>query len=175
MRFLPVLLALMLAASPAGAVWGPSFGAQMLNPEEGPRWTGWEAGLAAFGPEGQGFWHFAYGEARDGATDTTLSTIAGRLNFRLVGQSSYHVYGGVRFGRDELSGGVTKKAWTWGVQAGILLCPIRLGEANPRSHRAPTKGPATAKSFDIGIEGGYRMGPEVFKGPDARVFILLTL
>ncbi len=171
-------LALLLAASPAGAVWGPAGGGQVFQPDQAgaTRLLGWEAGLVAFGPEGQGFWQFAYGQMKDAKKTSTLTTMAGRLNFRLIGHKGYMVYGGPGIERDTLKAGGTRKAWVGRVQAGVLICPARLMAPDVLpTPTAPPTGPDAAKSLDVGVEAGYRRGPTGFTGFDARVYLLLTL
>ena len=171
-------LVLLLAASSAGAVWGPAVGGQIFQPDQtgATRLMGWEAGLVAFGPEGQGFWQFAYGQMKDAKKTATLTTMAGRLNFRLIGRKGYMVYWGPGIDRDTLKAGGTKKAWVGRVQAGVLISPARLmAPAVPSSTTARPTGPDAAKSIDVGLEGGYRRGPAGFTGFDARVYLLLTL
>lgn len=174
-----LVLALLSAATPAAAVWGPTLGGQYLKPSQAgaKALTGWEAGLAAFGPEGQGFWHFAYGQAR-GDAGMILTTMAGRLNFSLVGRESLMIYAGPGFGYDSIKAGTKRKAWIGRVQAGILVCPVRTAQAKEDARpnpNAPPPGPHTAGALDIGLEGGWRFGPEGFAGGDARAYLLLTI
>jgi hypothetical protein len=177
------LLALLVsAAGPAGAVWGPTVGGQYFQPAEAgaQRLLGWEVGLAAFGPETQGFWNFAYGQAKDPDKAFTMTTIAARLNFRLWGGKSAFLYGGGGIARDQVRDGVHRTAWVECVQAGILVNPGGLVSSSsaPRNVQDGTSssaGPGTAKTVNIGIEGGYRLGPKGFGGADARVFLLLAL
>jgi hypothetical protein len=194
---------LLVAAAPAGASFGPSFGGQGFQPREdgASRITGWEVGLAAFGPQGQGFWHFGYGRAANKEGTVRLTSMAGRLSFRIAGGQAVYLYAGGGFARDERKAEVVRKAWLGSVHAGILMNPARFVEAcwsnfpcfpcltgsnttdcatclqQRNSQRSGADlGPGSPRSLNIGIDGGLRFaGPKGFNGYDARAFVLIVL
>lgn len=173
---------LLLLAAPAGASsWGPTAGGLFIQPSrEGAKpLIGWEAGLALFGPQGEGFWHFTYAQAKRGADDAKLTALAARLNFRLLSRKGLMLYAGPGIHRESLEAPGAGRLWRWveRLQAGLLVAPARMHDDLQRapSMTPPPTGPEAPKTLGLGIEGGYRWGAVGFRGWDARAFLLYSL
>src|SRR5688572_1463049 len=120
------LLIVSLLPMPAGAVWGPYGGIARLEPEHAPAgaFDGFEAGILAFGPEGEGFWQAAFGRLDQDPGAARVTRVAARLNFAILASAAGVFYAGPAGARNWLTDPAgNRTVWSYGAQAGLLVSP----------------------------------------------------
>lgn len=204
MRRALLLVCSLFASVPARAMWGPFAGVTRVDLRRGGPGVldGWCAGLAAFGPRGEGFWQWAGGRARTPAGDVRLEWAEARLNFRLVGGRVGMLYGGPSGALDWLRrAGGRERRFVAGAQGGLLLDPSGIFGWAPggglcwscvfapngqdcaacRQRQAyaaatvPTAGTAgSGGPIFVGAEAGWRQAKSPYGGPEYRAFMVLA-
>ncbi len=170
---------LLLGAAPAGAVWGPFGGVARLESEDAAAgvFDGFEAGIVAFGPDGEGFWQAAFGRLDQAPGAGRITRVAARLNFTVLANSAAVFYVGPMGARNWLvEPAGERKHWSYGAQGGMLLS---LGDVwrRLRSARglsaAPAKVGVATGSFLLGAEAGWTQAPAPLQGLEFRGFATL--
>ncbi len=175
------LLIASLLPMTAGAVWGPFGGVARLEPEHAAAgvFTGFEAGILAFGPEGEGFWEAAFGRLDQDPGAARITRVSARLNFAVLASAAGVFYLGPAGARNWLTDPAGNRTrWSYGAQAGLLFSPgemvRRLRSAAPGQRReAGGKIGVESGNFILGVEGGWTQGAVPLQGFEFRGFLSL--
>lgn len=176
MRIIGAALLLVAGLLPAraGAVWGPFGGVARLESDDAASgvFDGFEAGVIAFGPEGEGFWQAAFTRLDQAGGAGRITRAGARLNFTLLAGSVALFYAGAGGGRVwNRNPAGDRQLWTWGAQAGLLVAPWEMVRR--------LSGPGTGKvgvtpgTFLLGAEAGWTQSPAALQGFEFRGFVTL--
>jgi len=162
----------------AGAVWGPFGGVGRLESEDtaAALFDGYEVGVVAFGPNGEGFWQAAFTRLDQVEGPGRITRAGARLNFTVLGGSAAMFYAGIGGGRNWVAAR-DRKLWSYGAQAGLLVSPAGLWRRFPGRRRNPSQDAGRIGSqpgtFLLGAEAGWTQGPAPLQGFEFRGFVTL--
>ena len=165
----------------ACAVWGPFGGVGRLESGDAPAgvFEGYEAGVIAFGPNGEGFWQAAFTRLDRTDGPERITRAGARLNFALLSGTAGLFYAGAGGGRNWITTPAGDRTrWSWGAQAGLLLSPQGIWREFPGRRRglspAPGKIGTARGAFLLGAEAGWSQGPAPLQGFEFRGFVTLV-
>lgn len=158
----------------AGAVWGPFGGVARLESDDATPgiFDGFEVGVIAFGPEGEGFWQAAFTRLDQVEGPSRITRAGARLNFTVLSGSAALCYAGAGGGRVWVQDpAADRQHWTYGVQAGLLAAPWEMVKR--------LRGPGTGRigvspgTVLLGAEAGWTQSPTALQGFEFRGFVTL--
>lgn len=174
------LIAMMLLPAGAGAVWGPFGGIGRLESETATAgdFDGFEAGVVAFGPNGEGFWQAAFTRLDQAEGPGRITRAGARLNFTVLGGAVALFYAGAAGGRNWIADPAgDRKLWTYGAQSGLLFSPADIWQALPGRRRPgqleSRRIGSTKGTLLLGAEAGWTQGPVPLQGFEFRGFVTL--